>query len=277
MRRTEPKQRWKRRTLRSQSGPPVQVGSAVRVFPESLLRVPLDGSYICAEWELRITARCQQEDLRLPRDSSFADTLNHPIVQAFTRERADKTEGTRQLAPLTQSKLAWVIGQGSDHRGATYFDAANRVVWLIAYGRHRSGSDDDFFPYAKQLDADARLFPTVLDYEGLIRDRDRRFVAAVRIEGPLLFQDALQRRGEHRVILGGRLGACVAVEILGEIGEIVVAFKAETVPWTHVVVILQSIWTSPDWSQADALPSRPLNSDEVAFSCMFELALPDEN
>ncbi len=162
------------------------------------------------------------------------------------------------------------MGQGNDHRGATWFDTKSRVMWLLAYRLHRSGSPDDFFPYAKALDAAGRLFPTEADYERMIRERDHRFIQAVRIEAPLVREQAIKTREEQRVMLGGELGACVSIEIADDLRELTVAFATTSVPWDLVPIILQCFWVSQDWSPAERLPSRPLEAGEVAFRCMYE-------
>ena len=41
------------------------------------------------------------------------------------------------------------------------FTSSYWVVWLLAYGLHRSGDPDDFFPPCKRLDAEKRPPATV--------------------------------------------------------------------------------------------------------------------
>jgi hypothetical protein len=171
-----------------------------------------------------------------------------------------------QVSPLTHGQEVWVLARGNDHRGGTWFDEREEVVWLLAYRRHRSGASDDFFPYCKGLDRDDRLLPTPDDYERLFRDRDRRFVDAVRIEAPLLLKDARGQPGhELRAMLGGHLGACVSVEVADDLEATTIALRSPTVEWGHLEVILAAFHPTPDWEQTDRLPSRDLAEDEVAF------------
>jgi hypothetical protein len=125
------------------------------VFPPALKGKALGGSYICAKWELRVTERCLAEDLGVGADSSFADISGAEIIRAFIKKRCTRAENTRQVTPLTCGPV-WVLASGNDHRAGTWFDEDQRVVWLLAYGRHRSGQNDDFFPYCKGIDGDMR-------------------------------------------------------------------------------------------------------------------------
>jgi hypothetical protein len=163
----------------------------------------------------------------------------------------------------------WVLASGNDHRAGTWFDEDQRVVWLLAYGRHRSGQNDDFFPYCKGIDGDDRLLPTEADYDRLLRDRDKRFVAAVRIEGPLVLKKARESGREERVVLGGNLGAHIAVAVEEELEETTIAFRTETLPFDHLTIILAAIHPG-DWEDATHMPSRDLYDDEIAFKHLHE-------
>lgn len=133
------------------------------------------GSFVCSDWELRITNRCLEEDLGRRAGTAMADLQGIEIVNALITERRNKATDTRQVSPLTCGQQVWVLSRGHDHRGGTFFDEQERVIWLVAYRVHRSGSEDDFFPYCKNLDRQDRLLPDEADYERLIRDRDQRF------------------------------------------------------------------------------------------------------
>jgi len=119
------------------------------------------------------------------------------------------------------------LGYGHDHRGATFYDEDEAVIWLVAYGRHRSGAPDDFFPCCKKLDAEGRLLPGQADIARMYRDRDIRFVEAVTIEAPQALNAARETEGEYRCTIGGELGAGLAIEVVEELEatSITVAFK----------------------------------------------------
>jgi hypothetical protein len=240
------------------------------MLPEALVGSTHERSFICAEWELRVTARCLIEDLDRSPDDDFESLRSIEIIKAFESKRFDRVENTRQVAPLTSGKEVWVLARGHDHRGGTWYDDQERVVWLLASRWHRSGSAQDFFPYCKELDAAGRLLPTKSDYEALIRDRARRFAYSVRIEAPLILRAARETQKEQRVMLGGRFGARIAVEVADELEETTIAFKAGTVPVDYVAVILGCFHPDAAWGLADRMPSRDLEPDEFAFAHLRE-------
>jgi hypothetical protein len=210
------------------------------------------------------------DDLGKPAESSFEAISGEEIIKSFMKDRYERTENTRQVAPLTHGREVWVLARGNDHRAGTWYDPAERVVWLLAYGRHRSGDPTDFFPYCKRLDAEARLLPTDADYERLIRDRDTRFAAAIRIEGPLLLKKARASGKEERVVLGGEYGACVAIETANGMEETTLAFRVETLPFDHLPIILKAVHAGGEWEDASEMPSRPLDQGEIAFRHLHE-------
>ncbi len=117
------------------------------MLPKYLVGEAYGLSYFCPEWELRITARCLEEDLGQPRDTRFERLRKLPIVKALTRDRYDRAEDTRQVHPLssTSGLPVWVLSH-QDQRGGTLHDQEKRVIWLLASRRQRSGARDDFYP-----------------------------------------------------------------------------------------------------------------------------------
>jgi hypothetical protein len=234
------------------------------MLPEALVGETHRGSYFCREWELRVTYRCLQEDLGQAADTDFDDLLGIEIIKTFIKDRAERTGDMRQVNGLKCGQPVWVLARGNDHRAGTVFDPDHRVVWLVAYHKHRSGQADDFFPYCRSVDADERLLPDASDYTALFDDRAHRFAFHVRIEAPLILRAARLEGKEQRVTLGGRFGACVAVEVADELEAITVAFKVDTVPFAYVPVILQAFKVGA-WDPATKMPSRPLGAGEYAF------------
>lgn len=192
------------------------------------------------------------------------------IVKGFVKDRFDRTTDTRQVSPLSCGREVWVLARGNDHRGGTWFDPDERVVWLLAYRLHRSGVPNDFFPYCKELDRQGALLPTSEDYERFLRDRGARFAFAVSIEAPLILRRARENPGEHRVMLGGEFGACIAIEHADELESTVLAFRVETVPFDYVPLILAAFHPDSRWEPATAMPSRPLEASEFAFEHLHE-------
>lgn len=236
--------------------------------PPSLVDHAVGGSYFAAGWELRITGRCLDEDLNADPQSTFDEVAGLEIVRALVRERKDKTMGGRQVSPIACRPEVSVVAHGHDHRGATMFDEAEEVVWLVAYRRHRSGTVDDFYPWCKDLAEGDRLLPTEADLERLLRERDRRFVEAVAVEAPLLLHRARSEPGEHRHAFGGELPASIAVEVIDEpeAQAITIAFRLDVVPWDQVEIMLAAFHPLAEWEMIERMPSRDLEGGEVAMT-----------
>lgn len=239
--------------------------------PESLVGHTVGGNFVCKQWELRVTKRCLDDDLNAGDDASFESILGLHIVKAFVKDRQNATYGTRQVAPIECRPEVWVLAQGDRHRGATIYDLEQEVVWLVAYGRHESGSPDDFFPYCKGLAEQGALLPTTEDYEGLLADRGSHFAEAVRIEAPMHLLAASHIEGEHRCIVGGSLGAglCIEVSTEPDATAITVAFFATEIEWEQGLALLAAI-NPGAWEDVPRMPSRDLEDGEVAFTVMLE-------
>jgi hypothetical protein len=239
--------------------------------PPSLVGLPIGGAYICEQWELRVTARCLEEDLNAASDATFEAVSGLEIVKAFIGERATHVESTRQVTPLTCSRPVWALGRGHDHRGATLYDRGRAVMWLVAYGRHRSGEDGDFFPYCKALDAAKRLLPTKDDYRRMLLERDQRFVEAVRVEAPLILRKAREADGEYQCTIGGALGAGCSIEVDEDLDvtAVTVALDGNAVEsYEQIIVVLASL-VPGQWEPIDRMPSRELDPAEVAYTIML--------
>lgn len=242
------------------------------MFPNGLVGRPHRGAHICQRWELRVTERCLVDDLDRPGDSKFEDLTGIDIVKELINGRSDRTEDRNEISPLTSGVPVWVLSRGHDHRGATFYDEDANVVWLLAYGRHRSGEANDFFPFCTELDEKDRLLPTDADYERMFDDRGHRFVDGVLIEAPLALKQARENPGEHRLLLGGEMGAAVAVEIEVEAEATTIAFRKETLDWDQVPLVLAAFHAEAagTWESTDRLPSRSLEDGEMAFIHVHE-------
>lgn len=226
-------------------------------------------SLVLQDRELRVTQRCLVEDLGGRKDSSLEDISKHPIVRAFLRERKSKTTGTRQVGQLSSGKEIWVLTQAQRHRGGTWFEARRDIVWLVAAGHHESGSDDDFFPYCRQLDKERRLVPSKDDYTALFLDQRERLAARILIEAPLLRKRARESDGEVSGQIGGKFGVKVALEVADEIEEITAAFDLRTLEVArYMPAILAALEADGEWEPADKMPSRALEHYESAFRHM---------
>jgi hypothetical protein len=108
---------------------------------------------------LRVTRRCLDEDLGYGGDRPFDDLAPLEIIKAFLNRRRDRSIDTKVVAPITSHETVYRLAYGDRHRGATWYDSANHVVWLLAYAQHEFEGEGDAFPYFKSLDAAGRLFP----------------------------------------------------------------------------------------------------------------------
>ena len=230
----------------------------------------IEGSYLCRSWELRITARCLDEDLG-QAGARFEDVLDVQIVKAFIAKRFDRVDDTRQVNDVRCKVPIWVLARGNDHRGGTLYDETNKVVWLVATRLHRSGEDDDFFPYCVGLDTDKRLLPTKADYTALFDERSERFVHRMRIEAPLLLQQATEAPGsEISGVLGGRFGVGITIEVDDGLEATTVAIKVGDAPWQHLMLVLAAIHADADWQPIDGMPNRDLAAGEMAWTHVKE-------
>jgi hypothetical protein len=237
--------------------------------PVSLIGKTAGGAYICKDWELRVTARCLDEDLNASDDADFDAVFGLEIVKAFVKDRFDHPIGSRRpLAPLTCGQDVRRLAYGHDHRGATVHDEVDAVIWLLAYGRHRSGRPDDFFPVCTELDATGRLLPTEADYDRMFTERTRRFVEAVVHEAPVVLSEARAAPGEYECTVGGELGVSLCIEVDEELDAtaITVAFMVESVETIDQVKILLAALSPGAWGEVAGMPSRPLVSGEMAYT-----------
>lgn len=234
------------------------------------------GSYLGENWELRVTGRCLVEDLDRDADTPFEDLLNQDIIKGFVGKRSSDPTDTRKVEPLTSGREVYTLGFGHRHRGATWHDEANRVIWLCAYGQHESGAADDAFPYFKQLDTEGRLLPMRGDYEGLIEDRNRRFADTVVDDAQRLLAEALEEPGiEKPAVLAGSVGVGVAVEVVETLEETYVAIRAHDLRPGWLDIVLAAFFPDCDsrsWEWTDSFPTRSLRDDELCYRHLREAA-----
>lgn len=220
-----------------------------------------------------MTARCLDEDLNADETTSFESIRGLEIIKAFVKDRATHATASKQIRPISSGQEVGRLAYGHDHRGATFYDQDESVIWLVAYGRHRSGARDDFFPYCKRLDAEGRLLPVQADVARMYRERDYRFVEAVTVEAPVALKAARETEGEYRCTIGGELSVGLAIEVVEEMEatSVTVAFKpADGGALTEVTieqgqVLLQAL-TCGKWELIERMPSHDLEPEEVAFT-----------
>jgi hypothetical protein len=161
------------------------------------------------------------------------------------------------------------LGHGNDHRGATWYDRDEQVVWLCAYGLHRSGHAEDAFPYFHKLIETGVLLPTEDDYAVLFEDRGHRFADTVQDDAQRLLQMARATPGVEQVgTLGGEQTTGILVDVVDTLEETYVAFSMERMNTERLIVILAAFYVDADfgaWELVGALPTRPLRRHEACY------------
>lgn len=223
------------------------------------------GSCICDHYELRVTRRCLSEDLGLSPTSTFDEAAAHPIVAAFESQRSLDAIGTKTIGPEAGRRTIYRLGIGHDHRGATWFDPEEGVVWLCAYRHHRSGDADDAFPYFRSLIEADRVLPVKDDYESLFKERGERFIETVRQDAEQLLHEArLVPGAEISGLVGGEENVGVLVEVVETLEDLYVAFSLRKMESERIVVILAAFAPSvpfSEWELLDFFPTRDLDVD----------------
>lgn len=202
--------------------------------------------------------------------TEFANARSHPIVGAFETQRSTNPTGGKTVGPVAGERTIYRLGLGHAHRGATWFDAHEQVVWLCAYGFHRSGETDDAFPYFQGLIRAGGILPTEDDYEALFRDRAHRFTETLPQDAQDLLAKARSNPGVEQVgLLGGHQSTTIVVEVIETLEETHVAFSMVQIgDYTMVVSILVAFFPNAlfsEWEPVSKLPTRALRDDELCY------------
>ncbi len=239
-----------------------------------MVNISFGSAYLCADYELRVTHRCLEEDLGGTTTAPFDDLKNHEIIKALIKRRRDTPHDTKLVSPLPGGPPVYRLAYGDRHRGATWFDEDNQVVWLLAYAQHEFKGTGDAFPYFKELHAQERLLPDEADYEALFSDRASRFAGVARHDALQLLEAARAAPGEEqRGLIGGEVGVGVAVEIVETLIETYLAIKVAGLTTETLPILLAAFFPEYDFADIEScteLPSRPLETDEIGFRALSE-------
>lgn len=213
--------------------------------------------------ELRITARCVLDDLGIRQDSTFETLQSHEIVKALRNQRHTNVRGTNTVGPAAGSNTLWVLRYGHFHRGATWFDEEQNVVWLCAYALHRSGDPADAFPHFDELRQSGVLWPTTGDYQALSDEHGERFSAVVAPEAQDLLAAARATPGvEERRVIGTTQPVGLVVHIVETLEETFVAVFGDTTEIPQLQMLLAALYPDrafQEWRPEERLPTRDLN------------------
>ena len=227
-------------------------------------------SFVCrAGHELRVTERCVVDDLGRGRDMDFATLLRHEIVKALRNQRHTVVHGTDTVGPAAGDDTFWVLRYSHHHRGATWFDTEENVVWLCAYARHRSGEPFDAFERFPQLIGEGLMRPTASDYEALRDDRAERFAAVVSFEAQDLLAAARAQPGvEERRVIGTTQPVGLVVHVVETLEETYVAVFGDTTGLAQLQLLLAALYPDrelEEWRPEQRLPTRDLNLERGEF------------
>ena len=169
----------------------------------------------------RPTIRCLTQDLgiALPGlDVDLGTDLDEPLLDELRRVAPHSPAGQKRILSIDHPLLYRI--RVSAHRGATWVDEDDEIVWLCAARRREDGSADDAYAWFADLHARGELLPSADDR---LRDRAE---AAIRLQRGLaaellhLFNRAHAEKGtEQRADLGDWL-PCRVLVIGGEVEEI---------------------------------------------------------
>lgn len=225
--------------------------------------------------QLRVTCRCIREDLGVGEPPiQFDDLIRHPIVGALQSKRAVETLGPKTVGADAGDLSLYHLGMGDDHRGATWWDSTSEVVWLCAYGLHRSGEPDDAFQYFQQLIAAERIYPTPEDYEWLEVDLAEGFAVRVGPDAQHLLEAAMGQPGQEIAGTVGGIAIGIYVEVVETLHETFVIFNLrETADPNIHSLVLAGFYPQKDWNEwhyVQALPHRALRAGEFAYSTLHD-------
>lgn len=229
---------------------------------------PHGRSFMCSGWELRITDRCLVEDLEFEAGADFEVALRHPIVEAFAKKRLRSTGEGKTVGPEAGPNTLHHLGT-QRHRGATWWDGENKVVWLCAYGWHESGADDDAFQLFDELIEAARIKPTAADVSLLRDDRAERLANMLPETAAILLGEARADPDSEKTITVGGLGLSILVRYIETLEEVFVAVFGGT--GREINALRLSLFPEAElgeWTLEERLPTRTLNDAdyEVCYS-----------
>ena len=188
---------------------------------------------------------------------------SHEIVRALRNQRHTAVHGTDTVGPAAGEDTLWVLRYGHHHRGATWFDADENVVWLCAYARHRSGEPGDAFDRFPQLIEAGLMRPRAGDYEALRDDRAERFAHVVEVEAQDLLAEARAHPGaEQNRVIGTTQPVGLVVHLVETLEETYVAVFGDTIGLAQLQLLLVALYPDrafEEWRPEERLPTRDLD------------------
>jgi hypothetical protein len=165
-------------------------------------------------WQLAVTRRCLEEDLRVDPSGSWQDYVDrYPILAAFRDRRGALPEGEeviQQVRRVLPVPPVFSLHSGDDRAG-TWFDEEDNVVWLLGVGRNHD------YDHLEDLARRQRLLPTLEDYDQLeAQVPSPAEFDELAVEARRLRQKAMAVQGR---IVHGKLSDWLRVRACYELGE----------------------------------------------------------
>lgn len=164
---------------------------------------------------VRVTLRCYQEDLGLPLPGIAVELVpDHALVDEAARHSDTAPKGLKRIACVHSPPVFRL--RYSRYRGAVWVDKANDILWLLAVGIRKAGSEDDAFELVERLHESGRLMPTKDD-----RFRDE-MESASRLLGALPEEVArvvAKARANPSSTIATRMAGNIAVRVCVEPGD----------------------------------------------------------
>lgn len=172
------------------------------------------------------------------------------------------------MGPEAGDKSVYRLARGHDHRGATWYDRRNAVVWLCAYKHHRSGAEDDSFKVWPKLIREGKIQPTKADYKRLGHDRVRRLVELGPDQAEAAVKVASEHTGEVQTVnLAAQLEVKLVAHQVDDLLEATVAFSSVGLNHERMMFVVRCFAgaTEDVWENVDEFDDQPLGEAEVAF------------
>jgi hypothetical protein len=154
----------------------------------------------------RPTLRCLTKDLGMaipPLDVELSD-IDHPLMEQARRIAPDAPKGQKRVLAIDHPLVYQV--RHSRWRGATWLEAAQRRLWLLAGAQREEGSDDDAYEHFDALHTAGKLLPTPKDELRDDAEKALRLTRAARGSAPSAIATALGRVGEDvPIVVDGRI------------------------------------------------------------------------
>ena len=115
-----------------------------------------------------VTARCLRQDLGVsPPDPQVIRRANidHPAIAELCRLAPKTPLSQKPISQLTQHGFQGFRLRVSNHRGCTWHDGNEDIVWLLAYALHQGGDESDCYNVFEALHTSNQLVPTRADIE----------------------------------------------------------------------------------------------------------------